>query len=112
MDENVRKVVESRSFKQKRGRIRNALIRQLKDKELYHEPYNDMVEQYLNLWDASQLLDDDIKERGVRILDARGNVKKNDSVAQLVNVIKQMNLVLDKLHLQAEPAKEELGGDI
>ena len=71
-----------------------------------------MVEQYLNLWDASQLLDYDIKERGVQILDTRGNSKKNDSVAQLVNVVKQMNLVLDKLHLQAVPVKAEVGGDV
>lgn len=98
--------------KQARGRIRNALVNQMKQKQIYYEPYKDMVEQYLNLWDASRLLDADIKKRGVQVLNARGAYVKNDSVAQLVNVIKQMNLVLDKLSLQATPVKEEAGGDV
>lgn len=102
----------TRAYKNKRGKIRNALIDQMKAKSIYYEPYIDMVYQYLNLWDASQMLDDDIKARGVQVLDSRGNVKKNDSVTQLVNVIKQMNLVLDKLGLQAVPEKEEPGGDL
>lgn len=95
-----------------RNKIERSLIEQMKAKKIYYEPYIDMVGQYLNLWDASQMLDDDIKERGVQVLDTRGNIKKNDSVTQLVNVIKQMNLVLDKLGLQAEPQKEEAGADV
>lgn len=96
----------------KRSSIRNALIKDLKSKRIYVEPYIDMVEQYMNLWDASILLDADIKARGVQVEDGRGGLKKNDSVAQLVNVIKQMNLVLDKLGLQAKPEREEPGADV
>lgn len=95
-----------------RSKIEKALIKQMKSKKIYYEPYIDLLKQYLNLWDASQLLDDDIKERGVQIFDAKGSLKKNDSVPQLVVVIKQMTLVLDKLGLQATPEKEEDGADV
>lgn len=96
----------------KRTKIKNALIAELKRKKIYTEPFIDMIDQYMNLWDASVMLDDDIKARGVQYVDDRGNIKKNDSVAQLVNVIKQMNLVLDKLGLQAKPEVEEAGADV
>ncbi|MGX7075358.1 P27 family phage terminase small subunit [Globicatella sanguinis] len=96
----------------KRTKIKNALIAELKRKKIYTEPFIDMIDQYMNLWDASVMLDDDIKARGVQYVDDRGTIKKNDSVAQLVNVIKQMNLVLDKLGLQAKPEVEEAGADV
>ncbi|WP_124058451.1 P27 family phage terminase small subunit [Vaginisenegalia massiliensis] len=100
------------AYTRNRNKIERALVAQMKSKKIYYEPYIDMVNQYMNLWDASQMLDEDIKSRGVQVEDNRGNLKKNDSVAQLVNVVKQMTLILDKLGLQATPVKEEAGADV
>lgn len=99
------------AYKLARGKIRNALIKQLKEKNLYHEPYSDMIERYMSLWDTTIALEYDIKERGVAV-EGPTSIKKNDSVGMLVNVNKQMLSILDKLGLQATGIKNEGGVDV
>lgn len=99
------------AIKQARGKIRAELIRQLKEKQIYREPYKDLVERYMNMWDTTISLEDDIRERGVAV-DGPSGIKKNDSVALLVNVSKQMLMTLDKLGLQATGVKSDGGSDI
>ena len=53
----------------------------------------------------------DIEEKGVSV-EGRNGPKKNDSVALLVNVNKQMLIILDKLGLNANTIKPEDGADV
>ena len=57
------------------------------------------------------MLEEDIRDRGVQIMTEKG-LKKNDSVAMLTNLNKQMLICLEKLGLSTSTVKHELGGDI
>ena len=90
-----------------RDKIRVTLIRILQERKKYVEPFKDLVEQYVSLWESSQLLRQDIKLNGVRI-----GGKKNDSVSLQVNVNKQMMVMLEKLDISAAEVKSDDGEDI
>ena len=62
------------------------------------EPFLDNVDRYISLWETAISLEEDISENGIRL----ENGKKNESVALLVSVNKQMGLMLDKLAITPE----------
>jgi|SRR3712207_1291000 len=95
----------------KRNKIHKAMIEQMKENGTYKEPYIDISERYIAMWEVSMMLEDDIQKRGVQIPTERGP-KKNDSVAMLTNMNKQMLICLEKLGLSVSTVKSELGGDI
>lgn len=95
----------------RRNKIHSAMIEQMKENGTYKEPFIDISERYIAMWEVSMMLEDDIQKRGVKIITEKGP-KKNDSVAMLTNMNKQMLICLEKLGLSVSAVKNELGGDI
>ncbi len=102
-----RELIVQKKYVKARDSIRITLIRILQERKKYVEPFKDLVEQYVSLWETSQLLRQDIKRHGVRI-----EGKKNDSVSLQVNVNKQMMVMLEKLDISAVEVKSDDGEDI
>jgi hypothetical protein len=74
-------------------RLKRSLIDQLDQQNISITPFLDTIDRYINLWETAISLEEDIADNGVRL----NNGKKNESVALLVSVNKQMGLMLDKL---------------
>ena len=75
--------------------------------------FNDLLDDYMTLYDVKKKLKNDIKKRGVTFetTSASGKatiIKQNQSVKDLVAVNKQMLMILDKLQLTT---KETIKGD-
>lgn len=78
----------------------------------WHQPFIDTVDRYMGMWATRISLQRDIKKRGVQIETERGP-KKNDSVALLVSINKQMDLTLSKLGIDPPaPIKGDDGADV
>jgi len=87
----------------KRTTIYDALLAQLRVNKAVTEYNEDLLKDYMALWDTKSGLIKDIKKRGVTYQDvsAAGVVmwKNNPSVKELVAVNKQMMCILEKLGL-------------
>lgn len=87
-----------------RKTIRDDLLAQLSMNGTEGGYYTDLVDDYLGLWDAKQGLLQDIRERGVAVEVTTNagvtNVRKNDSVGELVKVNAQMLKLLDALNIE------------
>ena len=101
----------NKSQKIKSNKIHKAIIDQMKENGTHKEPYIDIAERYMAMWEVTMMLEEDIRDRGVQIMTEKG-LKKNDSVAMLTNLNKQMLICLEKLGLSTSTVKHELGGDI
>lgn len=93
-----------------REQLKNALIYQLRRKNLDNIVFTEMIEQYMSLYDSFNLLNADVVERGVVVFNSQGS-KKNDSVTTMAMVSKQMLGILDKLGLNAEAIAREQGAE-
>lgn len=74
--------------------------------------YKDLVDDYMELWDTKNKMTEDIRTRGVTVVvvtQAGKNVRKNDSVGELVKLNAQMLKLLDSLGIK--PAQDGGGGD-
>lgn len=84
-------------------KIQESLELQLCKKGVNIECFQDLICDYMNLYDIKKELQKDVKKRGVsyETTSASGYpiVKQNQSVKDLVAVGKQMLLILDKLEL-------------
>ncbi|MFQ8680818.1 MAG: P27 family phage terminase small subunit [Enterocloster sp.] len=84
-------------------KIQESLELQLWKKGAKIECFQDLICDYMNLYDIKKALQKDIKTRGIsyETTSASGYpiVKQNQSVKDLVAVGKQMLLILDKLGL-------------
>lgn len=84
-------------------KIQESLELQLWKKGAKIECFQDLICDYMNLYDIKKALQKDIKARGIsyETTSASGYpiVKQNQSVKDLVAVGKQMLLILDKLGL-------------
>lgn len=92
--------------KELRGKIEKAIIEQLKEKQVYkYAHYQDLVRDYMKLWDFKTMLQDDIDKRGVAIewrnSETQYGYKKNDSVSELLKVNTQMLKILYDLGVRA-----------
>ena len=89
-------------------KIRQDLLDQLENNGTVGKQYEDMIEDYMNFWVTKNLLQEDIKKRGVTVKYQNGKDqwghKKNDSIAELVKVNAQMLKILSELNLK--PSKE------
>lgn len=103
--------LNSSKYKLARGKIYQAIKRDLQERGAWVEPHRDRVERYMGLWDAAQMLDYDIKSRGVQIETDRGP-KKNDSVALLNATNKQMEVMLEKLQISIPGPVKDGGADV
>lgn len=97
---------------QLRDRIKQDLLDQLDRSGTVGTYYTDMVSDYIKLWDAKNLLIKDIEKRGVtveNITQAGKNLKRNDSVVDLIKTNAQMLKLLNSLGIS--PAQIDGGAD-
>lgn len=100
--------------KKLREDIKAGLLAQLSARRVTEAYYQDLVNDYMDLWDTKNKLIQDINERGVMVpyITASGeNLRKNDSVSELVKVSTQMIKILDSLKIEPvpeEPDEEEM----
>lgn len=87
----------------KKIKIQESLEYQLEKKGAKIECFQDLICDYMNLYDIKNALQKDIKKRGIsyETTSASGYkiIKQNQSVKDLVAIGKQMLLILDKLGL-------------
>ncbi|MFA6867548.1 MAG: P27 family phage terminase small subunit [Clostridia bacterium] len=90
----------------KQGEVKKDLLDQLEKKKASSNYFIDMVNDYIQFWDIKTDLYKDIKKRGVMYTDVSSvgipMQKNNPSVKELVNVNKQMLVILDKLDLNTK----------
>lgn len=94
----------------RRNKIERDLLAQLGELD-EGSHYEELIKDYLFLWDTSEELKLDIKERGVSVFWQNGEhqkgYKKNDSVRELTTVNNQMLKILGDLNLKPSKAEED-----
>lgn len=89
-----------------KGKIKESLREQLAKKGADIECFEDLICDYMALYDIKKELKKDIKDRGVSYETTSASgfkiTKQNQSVKDLVAVNKQMLLILEKLKLTTE----------
>ncbi len=89
--------------------MRRDFMRQLEKRNMTDSFYTSLVDDYLSLWDIKNLLNQDIKDRGVSVQYNNGGgqsgFKKNDSVPELNKVIAQMLKILSEMGLRGADVK-------
>ena len=98
----------------KRAELESSLLENLEARGLVEDVYRDKVQEYMGLWDRLQDLRQDIKLRGIAVLDAkRGMMVENRSVSLAVQVSRQMLAIYDALGFkeQAKGAAISPGGE-
>jgi len=92
--------------KSKRSLIKDSLLLQLATKGARLDHYDDLIDDYMTLWDTKNALAADIKTRGVMFKDVSSvgvpMMKNNPSVKELVMVNRQMLSVLKELKLSTD----------
>lgn len=95
--------------------IKEDLLKQLKENETHGKHYEDLVNDYMALWDIKNRLIADIKERGVSVQWNNGKqvgMKKNDSIPELNKTSAQMLKILSELGLKPLPKVDDDYDDI
>lgn len=99
-----------------RKAIKTELMEQLERNGTAGRYYTDLVDDYMELWDAKNLLAADIRKRGavVDYISNNGtkNKRKNDSVGELVKVNDRMVKLLDALGIAPVPAGSGLDDEM
>lgn len=103
MGRKARKTVEKE--------LRRSLIENLEARGLIEDVYIDKVNEYMDLWNTRQNLEEDIKARGVVVFDEkRGMMVENRSVSLEVQVSKQMLSMYAALGFKDITAKGGMNG--
>jgi hypothetical protein len=92
-----------------RKHIETDLMNQLKDKSIHGKHYEDMVQDYLSLWDLKGKLIEDIQDNGIKISGMHGP-KSNPAINDLHKTNDRMLKILDALGLKAAPTEEKYDG--
>lgn len=91
--------------------IRESLLEELKSKGRFSKHLEDMVEDYLALWDIKNELIVDIRKRGANVIWQNGEkqkgIKPNESVDKLNKVNTQMLKILSELNLKVLEVDDE-----
>ncbi len=94
-----------------RKEIKKDLFDQLERNGTFGRFFEDLIEDYMKLWDTKNKLLEDIERRGVSVSYDNGGgqkgVKKNDSVDQVIRVNAQMLKILDNLSIK--PSSGDVG---
>lgn len=94
-----------------RKRIRHDLLEKLECNGTSGQHYMDLVEDYMALWDIKNMLTQDIQERGAVVVyvsnTGNENLKKNESVGELVKVNDRMVKLLDALGISPAQVSDE-----
>ncbi len=89
-----------------KAKIKESLIKQLEVKGANVPHFNDMICDYMILYDTKKALQKDIKKRGVSFETTSASgfqiIKQNQSVKDLVAVEKQMQSMLKELGLTTD----------
>jgi hypothetical protein len=89
-----------------RSKIKESLEKQLQKSGADIECFQDLLEDYMSMYDIKKKLKKDIEDRGVSYETSSASgykiVKQNQSVKDLVAVNKQMLLVLEKLKITTD----------
>lgn len=95
----------------KKNAIRKSLIEQLDTKGAKVAHFEDLIDDYMTLWEIKSKLQFDIDQRGVTYKDFSSvgieMWKNNPSVKELTGVNKQMLSVLKELGLSTDNVREE-----
>ncbi|MGM0807542.1 MAG: P27 family phage terminase small subunit [Bacillota bacterium] len=89
-----------------RKRIEVDLAKQLKEKNIVGCHYDDLIQDYLSLWDLKCKLVEDIRDTGINVMGMHGP-KSNPSVNDLHKTNDRMLKILDALGLKASPIVPE-----
>lgn len=109
---NTKKGAKLQELQQLAKEIKKDLLNQLKENETYGKHYEDLINDYMALWDIKNRLIEDIKINGVSIEWNNGKQagkKKNDSIPELNKTSAQMLKILAELGLK--PSPKENGSD-
>lgn len=90
--------------------IKRDLLKQLVDNDIYGKHFEDLVNDYMEMWNIKNNLIADIKERGVAIEWSNGKqhgMKKNDSISELNKTNAQMLKILSELGLKPVPQADD-----
>lgn len=98
-----------------KSEIKDSLELQLKKKGADIACFNDLIRDYMDMYDVKTKLKKDIKKRGVsyETTSASGYsiTKQNQSVKDLVAINKQMLMILKELKLTTEDAAGSIGDE-
>lgn len=90
----------------KRKKIRDSLIEQLRLKHADTPYFLDKVEQYMNMWDTVDQMEQHIKQNGLTYAShsAAGKeyTKTNEFVKLIPTYVKQMQSILDSMQLRTD----------
>ncbi|MBN3404455.1 RNA polymerase subunit sigma-70 [Clostridium botulinum] len=103
---DTKKGAKLQEVQQSAKEIKEDLLNQLKENETYGKHYEDLINDYMALWDIKNRLIADIKEHGVSIEWNNGKQagkKKNDSIPELNKTSAQMLKILAELGLKPSP---------
>ena len=107
-----RKIVKDLKASAEYAQIKAGLLQQLKINQTAGRFYEDLIEDYMDLWVTKNMLLADVKARGVTVKYNNGGgqsgYKKNDSVEQALKVNTQMLRILDSLGIKPSTSG---GGD-
>ena len=106
--ENKRKdYAKSKAYKE----LKKDLLESLRLRGLDSVIYTDKVEEYLDFWVRRQELRDDVKSRGVTVMDDRGRVSENRSISLEIQASKQMLTIFQALGFKPEELHGGGGAD-
>lgn len=91
-----------------RKKIERDLKKQMKEKAVKGKHYEDLLQDYLALWDLKGELISSIREDGIQIMGMHGP-KSNPSIADLHKTNDRMIKILEALGLKANPIEPEKG---
>ena len=91
-----------------RNQIEEDLVGQLKKKEVVGKHYEDLIQDYLSLWDLKSELLKDIQENGIKVSGMHGP-KSNPSINDLHKTNDRMLKILEALGLKAAPVENAPG---
>lgn len=95
--------------------IREDLLDALQRRGVNGKQFEDMVEDYISLWEVKEKLIQDIKKRGpvvdCTLSNGTVNKRKNESVGDLLKVNMQMLKILEALRVKAPEGEIDVGAD-
>ncbi|PEU80078.1 hypothetical protein CN386_11445 [Bacillus cereus] len=91
----------------RRDLIEKDLYNQLKEKNIVGNHYEDLVQDYLKMWDLKCILFDDIDDIGIKVSGMHGP-KSNSSINDLHKTNDRMIKTLNALGLEASAEKQKI----
>lgn len=91
--------------------LRKALLENLALRGVESPVYTDKVDEYMDFWVRRCQLRNDIRERGVTVMDDRGRVSENRSISLEIQASKQMLSIFQALGFKPEEMAASAGAD-